>query len=309
LLIVLGSCSYKELGTAKTILIIFFVASCVLAIFESVFKHYTFPLTSGGFGIAGFRSTSFNNHPLNNSLITSVIMGFILISKIRDSYKLMLYALGLISILSFGARSSFGIMLIFFLIYMYKYRKVNRCEKKFVYKKSLLSIYILVIIGFIGLTSVMVSTDIANRIINNLTIDSSVMARINVLDLLRHISVNQMFKGVNQEAIELFMRLSNIHQHIENFWILWIFWFGVIFSVALTIYFVFFSFNQLHRYSHFSKRFVFAIFFIIASTNNSLAYNTTVISVFVLCAFVLEDGFIPDKNLTDRIRVNKYQRL
>ncbi|SFE81870.1 VpsF family polysaccharide biosynthesis protein [Thermophagus xiamenensis] len=300
LVLITLSCSTKEeIKIARKILILFFVLSSLLAIFEKILHIHIF---SSGFlrnniSIGEFRSTSFNDHPLNNSLITSVIMGFLLVSEMKLFNKITLFMLGYVALLCFGSRSSSGLMILFLIVFIFKYQSLHKASGSFCIKKNTFVLYFLFFTATVIISVLLFNSSIADRILNNLTIDKSILARVDVFNILRYLSFKEFVFGVNTDLIISYMRVSGLGNHIENFWILWVLWFGIPFTILLSYYFISFCWKLISNYSSFSKKFVFAVFFVIASTNNSLAYSTTVISVFVLCAKVLQDGFLSRKEL------------
>ena len=101
-----------------------------------------------------------------------------------------------------------------------------------------------------------------------------------------YISLEDITWGTQQETIDRLMYINGI-KIIENFWIIWIFKYGVVFTVYLGVSLILFFF-RITKMAMPTKRYeqlvLVGVFFLAASSNNSLAVNTTVVSaITILC--------------------------
>jgi hypothetical protein len=82
---------------------------------------------------------------------------------------------------------------------------------------------------------------------------------------------------------------------IENFWIIWVFKYGIILTPLLGIFMVLFIY-RLFRNLDLSTRLILTfVFLMTASGNNSLATNTTAINIITMACIVGFDAFAPEK--------------
>lgn len=276
----------------KNIILVFFVTSCLVAIVEKINVTAFFPTSYFEATFMGdFRSTSFNDHPLNNALLTSVIMSFVLISKIPIISRMLVYALGLVAILCYGSRSSFVLMNLALLVFIYKFTKSNWSKTLFNVRINVLSLYLCILFMLITFVWMFLNTDVPGRIATLMYIDSSAMTRVNVFSLLSLLDTKEWLLGVDTNSLHQYMLTARLHKSIENFWVIWIVKYGVIFTIGLGVLLARITFETAKSYSKFSRLFLLAVLFVLASSNNSLAFNTSVITVFGLCSFAFEDSF------------------
>ena len=100
----------------------FYLVECLIAIFERFTYHLVFrprgeilnTLSENMLEDAfGFRSGGIHGHPLQNSLIVSIIMIFILTSSLKAKFKYPLWLLGYIGVMCFNTRAAIVINGIF----------------------------------------------------------------------------------------------------------------------------------------------------------------------------------------------------
>ena len=80
--------------------------------------------TAGDLDDTQFRSFSLLGHPLTNACITSIFMGFVLVSnRLNAVLKYMLLAIGLLGLFGFNSR---GAMLVWFVVLLYRFALYNK---------------------------------------------------------------------------------------------------------------------------------------------------------------------------------------
>ncbi|WP_285544329.1 hypothetical protein [Dyadobacter frigoris] len=274
----------------KKILFAFFLVECFWAILERVTLKNIFPFADGGnleklaFQVetAEFRSTALVNHPLQNALCVSIIMSFILISSLKPKQKYLLWSLGFASILSFNTRSSifgWGILFLLYLahsLFLNKYKSVR--EKA--------NLFYFTIGGAIIVVLLMFSLNWGQRIAKmGLFDESSSKARIQILNVFNYYSWDQFLWGLS--AAETRSMVDKVEVAIiENFWLIYLFRYGLIFTILLAIFFYKLFARLLLGYSFFQRLFVVSCFLLISSTNNSLAVASPAMALFIICCYL-----------------------
>ncbi|MGR5528348.1 VpsF family polysaccharide biosynthesis protein [Vibrio alfacsensis] len=230
-----------------------------------------------------FRSTAFLTHPLNNALITA---GLALLLFNRTFLPSIIYiAITIIALFAFGGRAATGILILFMLLATIPYigfaitRGVGIVPRRFAL--SLCLAYI----SIIATTIIISESGIAERILSKLYVDESASARVDVLYLLEQLTFSEWLFGASsnlQGAIEMYLGISVI----ENFFIGWIFKFGLIGAIpllfvttALILTFVF-NIRNLALYAA-------PVFFLTSITNNSLTTKTPTLLFMLTVLYLL----------------------
>jgi hypothetical protein len=280
--ICLNERNVSSLTKLRKLIILFFILNSALAIVEMLIKHNFFVLedydTSGY-----FRSTAFQGHPLNNALVTSVILAFILMSDLKERTKNILLLLGLVSIICYGARGSmlvWSVMIVFyFLAYNPPVNSLKNIRKKRKHRILLLLAVVLIIVLII------IYTPYGTRIFELRSLDDdSTGVRLEVLNFLTNINIRDFLWGASAKSAEKVGEIIGVGI-IENFWILWLIRFGLIMAICLSFFFIKFLHQKVKCYGKFASFFIPITFLAVASTNNSLATTSPAISIYVLCLY------------------------
>ncbi|TXH20804.1 MAG: hypothetical protein E6Q95_05010 [Chitinophagaceae bacterium] len=279
----------------RKLIIVFFVANCGIAIIERILTINFFPFTSGGnvsFNYVDyFRSTALQNHPLNNALITSIIMSFILVSEMKESKKMMLWFFGFVAILCFNTRSSIFGWCAFMGIYIFYQLFYNR-KLKVKAKSSLLALVsILIVVGFFLVSYY----GLGDRLIEmGLYDENSAGVRLQVFKIFDSYSLGDFLWGLSEQKTTLIASRVDV-EIIENFWLIFLFRFGLVFTCILVYLFYRLLKARFVGYNRFSVFFVLLVFLGIASTNNSLATTTVALTLLILCAIAFHPKLISVK--------------
>jgi hypothetical protein len=282
--ICLNERDFSFLIRLRKLIILFFIFNSTLAIVERLIEHNFFISDDYYYLFSHFRSSAFQGHPLNNALVTSVIIAFILTSNLKERNKNMLLLLGLASIVCYGARSSIIAWAIMLPVYLFAYKPpINQDTKNFRKKgkhRILSGVIILLIIALI-----IAYTPYGGRIFELRSLDDdSVGARMEALHFFTDVNIYDFLWGTSVESVEKVSQTIGV-EGIENFWILWLIRFGLVMAVCLSFLFVKFLYQKVKCYGKFASFFIPIICLAIASTNNSLSSNTSVISIYVLCSY------------------------
>lgn len=279
-------CPYYK-GKFLNLILVFFVVECCLSILERILNVDFFPFLGTGDGIIGyasevnegFRSTALQNHPLQNALCVSVVMAYVLCSKMKVNKKLALFFLGYLAILCFNTRSSIVLWGVFFLIYL-----VFNLKK---YKgNSRVSLILVAIGGAFAMVYLILNYGLADRLIKNGLLDeSSAGQRLQLLDVFKYISWNDLLFGISSFQQQRALDFVNVGI-VENPWVVIAFSHGII-VLGVMIYLYYKLFKRLFRmYNFFDTIFICFTFLIIASTNNSLVTPGAYLPLFILCSYI-----------------------
>lgn len=280
----------------------FFLVEVFVSIIERVLCYNFFPwicdedidvsLTFSD-DLSAFRSFGLLGHPLQNALIVTTIMSFILVSYLKLYVKTTLWILGFVAILCFNTRSSIvGNLAIFvsYVVYILCFGK----NKKNRYK------YVLALI-FISLCSIyFLSMGLGGRLLEmGLFDDNSAQVRVDTFSIFDYYSLSDFLFGSSIPYSMLLYRMDL--WATENFWIDFLLQFGLVFIILL-ILFMFFLLKKLYTgYAWTQFLFTFFPFILIASTNNSLSADWHPLFFFLLSVVIFNpDTFnklVPSKYL------------
>lgn len=288
----------------QKIIIYFFIIECSIAIFERILLINLFPVGSGE--VVGqlsnqmetgeFRSSALINHPLQNALSVSIIMSFILISTIRDSYKYLLWVLGFLAILCFNTRSSIFMWII--LLSVFVIHTVFISKKTSIRRKGFLiwsSLFMVVFLSYL-----VFGYGLGARILNmGLLDEGSSAVRIKIWDVFD--KNNWGYFLIGHDNIEIFKMIKMVDiDIIENYWLIYIFTYGLILTIGIVYFFSKLFKRLLMGFSSFSKAFVLGCFLLISSTNNSLAVASPAMAIFLLCCYIFNPSI---KNIDKKIKI------
>jgi hypothetical protein len=259
---------------------VFFVVNCGLAIVERALSRIIFqPTVEAVF--ESFRSYALLGHPLNNSLVTAFLTLFFVIISAGTARKFFFLGLGILALFAFGGRTALaGVILAFpFLLYfdLKQYDSEEAAGKFFN--------YLFLFLVMLGLCAfVLVSTPFGERIFASSKFDDdSADVRARVFDMFHHFSAGDLLFGIEERKILTVMYLEKV-DIIENFWIIWIFKYGILFTVLLGFFLLRFLLSLFHNLDAPTKYILVFVFFMVASGNNSMATNTTAVSIITLAA-------------------------
>ncbi|QIL77332.1 VpsF family polysaccharide biosynthesis protein [Hymenobacter sp. HDW8] len=261
---------------------VFFVANCGLAILERALSTIILRPTEEAV-FESFRSYGLLGHPLNNGLAMAFLTLFFVIISDTTITKFFYLGLGLLAIFAFGARTALGGILLGFPFLLYfdlrNYDQDEAAGRFFTY--LLLFFVMLSLCAF-----VLVSTPFGERIFASASFDDdSADVRSRVFDMFRHFTLSDLSWGIGEDQIMTAMYLEKV-DIIENFWIIWVFKYGFILTAVLGFSFVCFLYSLFHNLAVPIRLVLLGVILLIASGNNSMATNTTTISIITLASLV-----------------------
>ncbi|ALJ00981.1 VpsF family polysaccharide biosynthesis protein [Rufibacter tibetensis] len=261
---------------------VFFIINCSLAIVERGLSTIILrPSVEAVF--ESFRSYALLGHPLNNSLVVGFLTLFFVIISETTLKKFFFLGLGIMAIFAFGGRTALaGVLMAFpFLLYfdLKNYGSEEAAGKFFNYLVLFLVMIALCVF-------VLVSTPFGERIFASSKFDDdSADVRTRVFDMFRHFTPSDLMWGIGEDKILAAMYLEKV-DIIENFWIIWVFKYGYVLTGCLGVALFFFLLSLFHHLDTPVKLILLFVIFLIASGNNSMATNTTAISIITLASIV-----------------------
>ena len=278
-------------------LFIFYVVECGVALYEYIVREHLFGWLEQTYykGIVSFgkheefRSAALLGAPLNNALVVTTLMLFYLFG---DRYsmrnKILLWTFGLIAVFCFNARLAIVVNLASMLVFL-----VKGLSGKYTAAR----INIILIFLFICLVvSILYFYGIGERFWNtdNIRTDSSMGPRLKLFKYLLDKNWTDFLWGNSSSQIRHDMAISIKIKVIENFWVQYIFRYGIVATSFFTFCYYNIGKHLLSGYSQFNKITISLFFLLLASSNISLATQYTPLAVFLLCCYVYRPVRIKD---------------
>ena len=268
---------------------IFFVANCGLAVVERALSAVIIRPTEEAV-FESFRAYGLLGHPLNNGLVVGFLTLFLVIISRNTSTKFFYLVLGIMALFAFGTRTALGAVTLGFPLLLYfdlrNYNKDEAARRFYTYL-----VLFFVMVGLIGF--VLVATPFGERIFTSAGFDDdSADVRVRVFDMFRHFSVNDLLLGISEDQITATMYLENV-DIIENFWIIWTFKYGFLLTALLGLFLVRYLFSLFRPLAIPNRLILVGVVLLMASGNNSLATNTTAISIMTLASLVGFRAYAP----------------
>jgi hypothetical protein len=284
ILIFLRMTDKKTLTDFKKWIYIFFFFSAGISLIEKVTGKLLF-LKDSPWYFDYFRSTALYGHPLNNALIISVLT-IILFLATKNSYlKMAVLAAGMISIFCFGARGAllgvFGGIFLNIILNAFGFTKdPNRNIKSGLMYLASFALILILVISF---------TNLGDRITGLAKVDESAEARVGTLNILDQVNIEDLiWTGVSLDKVDKLQYLSGV-EIIENFYIVWLLNFGLIFTIILIISLIRFLYNMMRNVGADVKLSILFTLIAVSSTNNSLSTSTYVITILVMAYYITLD--------------------
>lgn len=283
----------------KKILISCYLLECSIAIIERITMHNFFYLLPGG-GDASlndglFRSTALLAHPLENALTVSVIMSFILVSNMRVLKKMQLWGIGFVSLLCFNTRFAIICSAVclgwYSLYFLFSSRIENKKSKKYFVLILLLMVF--------GIFKLFTSYGLGSRLLEMGAFDeSSAGVRLIILSIFDYYPVYSVLLGVPLDIFERYLAKAHLTGYIiENYWIIYLFRFGLIFLLLIVWFYIPIIKKWLLPFDKCACMMVLFIFLFISSSNNSMAASSLSLSVFAVSAYAFSDDRITEKRM------------
>lgn len=273
----------------KKILYIAYLFECGIAIIEKLLYINIFQFDIGdevvmmsGLSSQEFRSIGLYGHPLQNALVVFTFILFILIYESNIKLKFLLSIIGVISIFCFNTRAAIVMSVLCIALYMLYWIKVTK-------KTSGIRITVLVcmFIVFVIIYNLYSSGVIGGRLSSmGLYDDDSASVRIAAWTIFDYYDLSDFIFGINSTELELLKYRVGLYA-IENFWLNWILSYGVLFVAGLIMLYIPVMKKLFKKESKFNTFFIIVPFFVLASTNPSLAVSIVPMTSFLLLSYIM----------------------
>ena len=265
----------KQIKILRSIIIVFFVVECSLAIYERIVQTNIFYIPSEIELLVfssqekwAFRSTAIMGHPLVNAMAVTTIVSFILLCKRFDIiHKILLTALGYISLYCFNARGAIIIFTIFIIPYLFYL--ISHTQNARLKKIS----YFIFFIGGLLFVYYLLNSSLGGRLFNEKKIiDGSAQTRLDVFKFHNFLTSDQLLWGASDLYYYLTDKLGA--GGVENGIIVLIIIYGLIPTLFLLPLLIYFHYKKLSVYDKKERIWVMAIFYILGTMNPNLAVST-----------------------------------
>ena len=259
-----------------------------MAIAERIFSQNFFPFEEGLFHDI-FRSSAMLGHPLNNALITFIFVVFVLLTDLNTLKKWAYLLILLTALICYGARGSLYVAVVaIFALYLYPLFTSN---KPYFVQSNKLGVIVIIIFSVFAMAYLILFTSFGERLIDaSFYDDNSAGARLEAFSLLEFNKPFTYLEARKQARIDFLQEMYDV-KIIENFIIVWLLKYGLIFTSMITLALFFFLSQTSHVRSWFYASLMVALFLLAAATNNSLAASTTALSLFAIMFSVPSDRY------------------
>lgn len=280
-------------ASVKTTILMMFTFNCLMAIYERAIMQLFFPydMLHSYIEFAEetdwyiFRSAALLGHPLTNALIMSIVMAFLLTSKMKSVYKYSLYILGMVSLFCFNSRGAIMISILAFILnIIFIFLKRDR-SLKLIIGTTVFSVLSLFLFDFL------IDTNLAGRFAEkgDFSSDDSSLARISIWLIFSKYNIMDMLWGLTGTEMENMAFTTVGTFHIENWFILSTLAVGLVLTVIVITLFVPLFYSSLKPYDRTFSFLLLLVTLGVASTNNSLACGVPALATFFACCYAFGD--------------------
>lgn len=256
--------------------------NALIGIGESLFQARIVPYTVAGADPQEdvFRSTALLGHPLTNAMITGPVIIAALALRLPMLVHTVLISLFCLGLLSFGGRTSFLLTTLCLTAFCCWRGIGNLLRGRYGY----LQITGGLVFVFVALTVIVAAVPmlgLGERIFTHMQWDNSADVRRQIWRALDFMSPGDILFGIAPEQIkEIIYRLTVLYglDTIENFWLLMLMQMG---AIGLGFFIAGLICGAIHLWRHNSApaRLALALFFVVASSNNSLASKNSALTI------------------------------
>lgn len=260
------------------------VVNSLLGIGETLMHTRLIPLTIGSQPVIEdiFRPSALFGHPLTNSMITATLLPAVLYLRISTAWKSAIALLLWVGVLAFGGRTGFVLSTLAYGVCFIVLLTRMTVQGRFGYTQITGGL-LLGMVGVVLIASAIAASGIGERIFLSLSWDGSAAVRVRIWDVFDYLDIKGWLVGVDPTDLPLLNSRLGLEESeaIENFWLvmfLRVGWSGfVVFASGMVL-----AFAWLWRSSHGALRVAVCLFFVIASSNNSLATKTDALVLLML---------------------------
>lgn len=279
----------SNLYSFKKLLYAAYILECGIALIEKILKINIFQLGIGDaivmtsdLSSTEFRSIGLYGHPLQNALVVFCFIVFILIYENNIKLKFGLASLGFIAIFCFNTRAAIVMSAICFVIYVFYWMKS--------YKKSIAIKFMTFITVFIICSAFyyLYSVGLIGGRLSSMGLydDNSASVRLAAFTIFDYYNLSDFITGISYNDLQILKYRTGLFA-IENFWLNWLFSYGLIFIIGLILFYIPLIKKIFQKERKFVKCFLIIPFIVLASTNPSLAVSIVPMSAFLLLAYIM----------------------
>jgi hypothetical protein len=265
--------------------------NAVIGIGEALVQTRLIPLrvAGGGEPIEDiFRPSALLGHPLTNAMTTVTLLPAVLYLRVRALLRAGLALLLWVGLLAFGGRTAFVAATLGDGAYFLTMTLGSALRGRFSYLQ-LTGGALVGMVSAAGLAATVFATAIGERLFKSLTWDGSAEVRYQIWNVFDFLSTEDMFLGVSPDRITKLGTLIGLEasEAFENFWLvlyLQLGWVGFVpLSIAMACMLVW-----LWKRSRGAMRVAVLLFFLVASSNNSLATKTIALAMFAIVVAITQ---------------------
>lgn len=219
-----------------------------------------------------FRSNALLDHPLNNALLTVPVILSALSEPWDGRYKFFYVSVLALSLLAFGARAATIILTVLLGLYILAAIKAEYNIKiKYLWISFItlglpvLTVALLFLYRYYGL---------GRRLFEKALLDTSGMVRLKIYEILMYFDTQDIIFGSERSTVLTYLHYNVGVSIIENFWLQFLLYYGLIFFIFFAGAFFFLMIN-LVKNQRIELKLCALSFIVIASTNNSLSTKTS----------------------------------
>lgn len=276
------------------IIIKMFIVNSFVAIFEFILKSHLIGWYEAGYTEgyisyqdSAFRSVALLGGPLANAEITCMINAFVLFSNIKNKYKL--FCLGTLAILAYNARTSFFMNAAIFVLYaISNFHNFSLKQRKMVLGAMIL---IAAFVGFLAF-----NTNMGSRLfMTDKTDGGSIDIRLQLFDYVMSLNFKDFLFGMSYTKFQILQEFIGV-KVIENFWLNYIFHFGIVVTLIFTVAYFFVIREIFSEYKRTTELILVLGIIIIMSSTNGLYSDYRSFLMLLLCGYIFapsKEGNIP----------------
>ena len=232
-----------------------------------------------------FRATALIGHPLDNALITAMVL-FATVLTVRRRPLLAVPALGVqaVALLAFGSRVAFVVAGLVGGVWVLAWTARALLRARGNVRSAVGHSLVLLLIPLLAAAAVL-GLGLGERIFSSFFLDASARTRLIALKALSLVDTPELWFGIGPLGVErllhLMRRIESLSDAIENFWILWVLDFGLIGFVPLAAALLWLIWSLVRR-APAPLWVAAATFLTVASSNNSLGAKDRALVVLMV---------------------------
>jgi hypothetical protein len=287
LLLILGRAPQATLRLLGYAMLVLFALNVVIALTETTLHQRLMPLYLGGDAQlkeykGDFRGSGLWDHPLTGASMTMIAMVLMLAMPMALAWRAALGLLFLAGLISFGGRTALALTMLTLAGYgctWFARQVVSRRLRPW----HLTAVLITLIVVPLFLWAIATQTSTGERLIAHLYWDESAQNRVVQLQVLDNMTPRELLFGASFERIVQIIYqigLSVPFNEIEDFWLVILVQVGIFGFIVFAAGFLAFVL-RLWKISSTPGRVILILVLLIASTSNSLARKSNVLTITV----------------------------